>query len=107
MFRKVPRKEFRDDLTEKGLSLADAECLSVAFNRDEILLTDDTHLGMKAKEMDVRVFDLETFLEVCALRKLVSSSDEAEKILSDLEEKDFHTFSENFKAELSSILESI
>ncbi len=98
-------KKERDSLTEKGLSLADSECLSVASNRDEVLLTDDTHLGEMAKEMGVRVFDLETFLEACAMRGLISSPDEAEEILSKLEEKDFYNFSEGFKRDLMSIFE--
>lgn len=97
--------ENKERLIEEGSAPADAECLSVSLNRNEILITDDTQLGEIAESKVVKVYDLETFLEACARRKIISSLEEVKEILSDLEEKDYYTFSEEFKTQITSIFE--
>ena len=90
--------EQKEKLTEKkeGLSHADAECLSVALNRDEALLTDDFRLGKVAKQNGIDVYDLETFLLACVKQKILYKPDEAKETIKKIEEKDFYTFSESF-----------
>lgn len=90
--------EQKEKLTEKkeGISNADAECLSVALNRDEALLTDDFRLGKVAKQNGIDVYDLETFLLACVKQKILYKPDEAKETIKKIEEKDFYTFSESF-----------
>ncbi len=82
---------------EIGIPHTDAECLSVALNRDEVLLTDDSRLGTVANQKGIDVYDLETFLLAIAKRGIISKPDEGKKIIEKIEEKDFYTFSESFK----------
>lgn len=97
--------ENKERLIEEGLAPADAECLSVSLNRNEILLTDDTQLGEIAESKVIKVYDLETFLEACARRKIISNLSEMEEILKEIEGKDYYTFSEDFKDSIYSVFE--
>lgn len=81
---------------ESGISHTDAECLSVALKRDEILLTDDSKMGKIAIDRGTEVYDLETFLLVSAKKGIISTKEEGKKIINQIEEKDYYIFSETF-----------
>ncbi len=94
----------KDELAEKetGISQTDAECLSVALERDEILLTDDSKMGEIAIDKGIDVYDLETILLMSAKKGVVSTKEEGEKI----EKMDYYNFSEPFLDSLLSELEN-
>ncbi|GEM_PF-1622154 len=99
--------ELKDILIEeeRGISHTDAECLSVALKRDEILLTDDSKMGEIAIERGVEVYDLETLLLLSAKRGIISTKEEGEKIMEKIEERDYYIFSEAFVDSFFSELE--
>jgi len=99
--------ELKDKLIEEesGISHTDAECLSVALKRDEILLTDDSKMGEIAIDRGVEVYDLETLLLLSAEREIISTKGEGEKIMEKIEEKDYYIFSEAFVDSFFSELE--
>ncbi len=81
---------------ETGISHTDAECLSVAKNRDDLLLTDDSRLGFLAVQNGIDVYDLETFLLASVKKGVISKREEARKVIKTIEGRDYYTFSESF-----------
>ncbi|MDY6789377.1 MAG: hypothetical protein SVV03_05460 [Candidatus Nanohaloarchaea archaeon] len=100
----VKENKQKQQLLGRQLSQADAECLAIAKSRNEKLLTDDTALGTKAEKEGVNVYDLETFLLSCVQQQLIDK-EEAERILKEIEDKDYYTFSTGFKEKLYETLE--
>ncbi|MFW6048464.1 MAG: hypothetical protein ACOC87_04150 [Candidatus Natronoplasma sp.] len=70
---------------ETGISHTDAECLSVASERDEILLTDDSKMGEIAIDKGIDVYDLETILLMSAKKGIVSNKEKGEKVIEKIE----------------------
>lgn len=91
--------------SNESLGIADAKCLVVAEERNEILLTDDTYLGNKARSQGIKVYDLETFLEACVREEVIVDASHLRNILEEIEEKDYYSFSGGFKNRLFSIFE--
>ncbi len=87
------------------LGVADSECLVIADNRDEVLLTDDTYLGSRAMSEDIDVYDLETLLEACIRDGVIEDSEELKEILEGIENRDYYSFAPGFKEKLLSVLE--
>ncbi|MBS3781874.1 MAG: hypothetical protein KGY66_04210 [Candidatus Thermoplasmatota archaeon] len=98
--------KLKDKLAEEetGISHTDAECLSVALERDEILLTDDSKMGEIAIDKGIDVYDLETILLMSAKKRIVSDKEEGKKVIEKIEKKDYYIFSgsflDNFLSEL-------
>lgn len=90
--------KIKDKLAEEetGISHTDAECLSVALERDEILLTDDSKMGEIAIDRGIDVYDLETILLMSAKLGIVSNKEKGEEIIEKIEKRDYYTFSESF-----------
>jgi len=100
--------KLKDKLAEEenGISHTDAECLSVASERDEILLTDDSKMGEIAIDRGIDVYDLETILLISAKKRIVSTKEKGEKIIKKIEKTDYYTFSESFLEDFLSELEN-
>lgn len=96
----------KDRLLQHELAPADAECLATAQHRNEKLLTDDTGLHHHAENENIPTYDLETLLLTAAHNKTIADSEEAQRILHEIEEKDFYTFSESFKDQITTATEN-
>lgn len=88
-------------IVDHSLSLTDAECIAVAEHRNELLLTDDAHVGETAAQRDIRVWDLKIFLQACRQHTLVDEA-EISEMITQLENKDGYLFSKNDRNDLLS-----
>ena len=87
--------ELTDDIVDESLSYTDAECLAIAEQRAERLLTDDTHLGTTAVQRDVTaVWDLPLFVETCVTEDFIDTQAELSALLSDLRTEDHYRFTQ-------------
>lgn len=98
-------RERMEELLGHGLAPADAECLSVAAERDEVLVTDDQYLGRVAKGSGVDVLDLETILLAAAYQGVIEGIEAGRDLLARLRERDFYAFSQGFQEDFLDALE--
>lgn len=92
--------ELADDVVDSTLAFTDAECIAVASNRDERLLTDDGHAGEMAAQRGVEVWDLKLLLEAAVVKDLVSTEAELSTVVTALREQDGYRFSEEDRRDL-------
>lgn len=85
-----------DEIVDETLSYTDAECLAVAEQRAERLLTDDAHLGTIAVDRCVaEVWDLPLFLETCVTDGHIETQEELSTLLADLRTEDYYRLSQS------------
>ncbi len=92
--------ELADDIVDSTLAFTDAECIAVASNRDERLLTDDGHAGEMADQRGVEVWDLKLLLEASLVKDIISSEEELSAVIESLREHDGYRFSEQDRQDL-------
>ncbi|SFS11914.1 Predicted nucleic acid-binding protein, contains PIN domain [Halomicrobium zhouii] len=92
--------QLADDVADATLAFTDAECIAVAQNRDERLLTDDGHAGEMAAQRGVEVWDLKLLLEAALVRDLIASKSALSSVIDSLRENDGYRFSEQDRADL-------
>ena len=82
-----------DEIVDDTLSFTDAQCLAVAEQRAERLLTDDAHLGTVAvQRAATEVWDLPLFLEMCVTDGHIETAEELSALLEKLRTKDYYRF---------------
>jgi len=87
--------ELTEDIVDDTLSFTDAECLAVAEQRGERLITDDAYLGeIAVQRSNVVVWDLLLFLEACVTDGHIMTPAELSSIIEALQTKDYYRFSQ-------------
>lgn len=92
--------QLADDVADATLAFTDAECIAVAHNRDERLLTDDGHAGEMAAQRGVEVWDLKLLLEAALMREHIASESALSTVIDSLRENDGYRFSEQDRTDL-------
>lgn len=95
-----PELQLADEIVDSSLAFTDAECIAVAENRDERLLTDDRHAGEMAAQRGVDVWDLKLFLQAALFEDLIESESELESVIEDLQDEDGYRFSRDDRRDL-------
>lgn len=84
--------ETAENLTDHALSTTDARCLALALHRQSRLVTDDRHVGTRAAQRDVEVWDLVVLLQAAIQRGCIETTDELSTVLDTLQAKDGYRF---------------
>lgn len=95
-----PELQLADDIADSTLAFTDAECIAVAHNRNERLLTDDGHSGEMAAQRGVEVWDLKLLLEAALVKELIRSDSALSTVIDSLREEDGYCFSEQDRSDL-------
>jgi len=93
--------ELAEEIVDHSVSLTDAECIAAAEHNDEILVTDDAHVGETAMQRDIRVWDLKLLLQACRHQTILTENETSE-IITQLENRDGYLFSEEDRDDLLS-----
>lgn len=95
-----------EDLLDSSLSSIDSKCIAIAETRELRLMTDDGHVGERASQRGVEVWDLKLLIQVAVLQGQLASKQELRTVITDLHEKGFYRFSSHDEQELYELFDT-
>lgn len=89
-----------EKILDSTLSFTDAECISIAETRNTPLVTDDGHVGETALQRNIEVWDLKLLFQIAIKKQIIKDKDKLNRLIQDLQKKDYYKFSEKDKEDL-------